>query len=118
MLLFMKGIFSSLVLFGNIGALVGFWVFVWFYRALMISFSGGIAGLVLAPFIKLLFFKETGWVTVFKGAFVNGFHYVGLWASAIALVWVIMDRRNILDFALSRLGSFSNSSEAVKTNTK
>ena len=91
----MKHLFTTLARIGDPIALAGLWFSAWLYRALLVALAGGIMGLLIAPVTKVLFFKTSAWAVVLKGGFVTGCEYAGLWATAVALVWVVMDRSRI-----------------------
>ena len=89
----MRHWFSTLVHFGDYLGVAGFWFAVWFYRALLVTLVGGVAGVLFTTPVKLLFFPASTWGGAFLEGFLVGCQYAGLWASGISMVWVIMDRR-------------------------
>lgn len=95
MMFSMRHWFAQTVTFGNYLALGGFWLAVWFYRALMVTLMGGIVGLAVSPFVKLIFFSGSDWSNALATGFIVGCQYAGIWASGVAFIWVIMDRRRI-----------------------
>lgn len=100
----MKALITQLAKLGNFLAVGGFWFSVWLYRALLFVLAGGCIGVLVAPIAKVLFFKQSSWGDVLLGGFVTGLQYSGLWATAVALVWVIMDRKQVLQTACHVLG--------------
>ena len=95
---------GAIITFGNRLAVGGFWFSVWLYRALLVTLTGGLVGLLLSPLFKLIFFHNTSWGACAKGGFITGCEYAGIWATGIAMVWVIMDRKHIGAMALASLG--------------
>lgn len=100
----MKALIIQLAKLGNYLAVGGFWFSVWLYRALLFILAGGCVGFLVSPIVKVLFFKQSSWGDVLFGGFVTGLQYSGLWATAVALVWVIMDRKQVLENACHVLG--------------
>lgn len=93
---FMKKTWLSLIKVGDYCSVAGFWVGVWLYRVLLITLLGGIVGVLVTPFTKLLFFEETPWLELIGGAFRIGCQYANMWSIAIAMIWVVMDRKEIM----------------------
>ena len=95
---------TQLAKLGNHLAVGGFWFSVWLYRALLFTLLGGVVGLLVAPITKVLFFKNATWGGVMLGGFIHGLEYAGIWATAVALVWVVMDRKQVMTVACRDLG--------------
>ena len=107
----MKALITQLAKLGNYLAIAGFWFSVWLYRALLFILAGGCIGFLVSPIVKVLFFKQSSWGDVLLGGFVTGLQYSGLWATAVALVWVILDRKQVLGTACQVLGCNKRASE-------
>jgi hypothetical protein len=92
----MQQVVMSIARLGNFLGIGGFWFAVWFYRAVLVSVAGGLVGVLATPLIKLLFFRDATWLGSFGQGFLIGCQYAGIWATGIAMIWVIVDRKSIL----------------------
>lgn len=82
----------------------GFWFAIWLYRALLITFAGGLIGLIVGSLVKGIFLPNTSWGTSLKVGFITGCEYAGIWATGIALVWVVMDHKRMKAALAAYLG--------------
>ena len=73
----------------------GFWFAIWLYRALLVTLTGGLVGLVIGVVVKWIFLGNTSWGSSLKVGFITGCEYAGIWATGIALVWVVMDHKRM-----------------------
>lgn len=91
----MRQLFTKIATTGNLIAVILFWMAVWLYRAMIVSLTGGVVGLVISPVVKLIFFSQTEWIHALQFGFITGCQYAGIWATGVAIVWVVIDRNQI-----------------------